>query len=106
MAKSAPQPSVTIFEQFIARGRSRGRMQRVHTLPEIIAFFFILILKICFPHQSVMSFLGGEPSPEKILDPLPLQCRSPFYCSDVKCTSQPIVSEVGSNPDGEFEHIC
>ena len=39
--------------------------------PEIKASFFVFTLKRCLPHQSVMPFLGGAPSPEKILGPPP-----------------------------------
>ena len=63
------------------------------------------LVKFCLPHQIVMPFLSGAPTPEKILYP-PVQCRckSPVYYSDVKCSSRPIVSVMGSNPDLEFNY--
>ena len=46
-------------------GVDLGRGCRGCALPEVIAFFFVLMFKICLPHQSVTPFLDGAPSPEK-----------------------------------------
>ena len=48
------------------RGWSRGRVQGMHTpTPWDEAFFIVFAFKICLPHRSVTSFLGGAPPPKK-----------------------------------------